>query len=297
MTSLQCCARTISEPDVSRRIPEVQVGASWRQPVGALGELTARARIRAESLVARRAELELAAANAPAAPSFSGGLLGSSVAVIAEIKRRSPSRGEINGALRAGDQAEAYMRGGAAAVSVLTEPERFGGGPQDLLEVRQRVQLPLLRKDFIVHALQIAEARSLGASAVLLIARALDPGLLAELSDVARGLGLEPFVEVRDDTELNRALRVGAKVLGVNNRDLETLQVNLETVPAIVPHIPPDVIAVAESGIGGRGDVERASEAGADAVLVGSSVSAARDPAEAVRALVGVPRHPRTPRA
>jgi len=297
MTSLQCCARTISEPDVSRRIPEVQVGAPWRQPLGTLGELTARARIRAESLVARRAEIELAAASSPTAPSFSGALRGANVAVIAEIKRRSPSRGEINGALCAGDQAEAYMRGGAAAVSVLTEPERFGGAPQDLSEARQRVQLPLLRKDFVVHALQIAEARSLGASAVLLIARALDPVLLAELADAAREFGTEPFVEVRDDTELTRALRVGAKVIGVNNRDLETLQVNLETVPAIVPRIPPDVIAVAESGIGSRADVERASEAGADAVLVGSSLSAARDPAEAVRAIVGVPRRPRAPRA
>jgi indole-3-glycerol phosphate synthase len=297
MTSLQYYARTISETDVSRRIPEVQVGTRWSEPVGTLGELTARARIRAEGLVSRRAELEHAAATAPETPSFADGLRGSQVAVIAEIKRRSPSRGEINGALRAGDQAEAYMRGGAAAVSVLTEPERFGGAPQDLSEARGRVELPLLRKDFIVHPLQLAEARSLGASAVLLIARALDPGLLAELADAARALGVEPFIEVRDDTELDRALRAGARVIGVNNRDLETLRVNPETVPAIVPHIPQDVVAVAESGIRGRADVERASDAGADAVLVGSSVSAAPDPAEAVRALVGVAKRARVPRA
>lgn len=288
--------RTVSEDQLSRTIPEAQapgvVGRKWIPPRGTLGELVDRARIRARALLPRRALLERAAAAAPAPPSLVAALRRPDVAVIAEVKRRSPSRGEINAGIRAGDWGAAYAAGGAAAISVLTEPDRFGGSPNDLADVAARVTIPLLCKDFIVNALQLIEARALGAAAILLIVRALEHPQLVSLAGAARALGMEPLLEVRDAEELARARDAGARVIGVNNRDLETLLIDPDTVARIVPLVPSSYIVVAESGVRGREDVERAAAIGADAVLVGSSLSAAGDPAGAVRALTGVPRCP-----
>jgi len=234
--------------------------------------------------------LKAAASATPIPPSFAAALRRDDVAVIAEIKRRSPSKGEINAALRAGVQAAAYVQGGAAALSVLTEPDQFGGSLADLTEVRAAVAVPLLRKDFIVDYTQIVEARANGASAVLLIVRALDPLQLADLMEEAGTFNLTPLVEVHTESELEVALFHEAKVIGVNNRDLETLVVDPQTSSRLTPKIPAWVIAIAESGITQRSDVELQAATGADAILCGSAVSAAQDPAAAVRALAGVPR-------
>jgi indole-3-glycerol phosphate synthase len=215
------------------------------------------------------------------------------VAVIAEVKRSSPSKGAINPGIASGLQAASYERGGASAVSVLTEPEKFGGKSGDVIEVLGATRLPVLRKDFLVTTAQLVETASLGATAILLIVRAIEPNRLAGLSRAAAELGLEILFEVRDERELERALAAGARIIGVNNRDLETLQVHPETVGRIVPLIPPDCVAVAESGYSTREDVMTAAAAGADAVLVGSSLSAALDPEAAVRAIAQVPRSSR----
>jgi indole-3-glycerol phosphate synthase len=212
------------------------------------------------------------------------------VAVIAEVKRRSPSRGAINPAIDAAAQADAYARGGAAAISVLTEPTHFGGTTQDLIDVIGRVRIPVLKKDFHVHPVQLLEAKALGASAALLIARALSPDDLKLMADAARDLALETVVEIRDDAELERALTVGARIIGINNRNLETLEIDSSTALRLLPLIPGDVVAIAESGMQTAEDVEAAARAGADAVLVGSFVSASADPVAAVRALARIHR-------
>jgi indole-3-glycerol phosphate synthase len=190
--------------------------------------------------------------------------------------------------MSASAQATAYVNGGAAALSVLTEPSEFGGSAADLLEVAAAVQLPLLKKDFHVSPVQLIEARALGASAVLLIARALEPDALRDLAEYAQELGLEVLIEVRDVEELGRALEVQSAVIGVNNRNLETLIIDPDTSARLIPRIPTGRLAVAESGLSARVDVERAAQVGADAVLIGSAVSAAADPESALRALTGV---------
>ena len=259
--------------------------------MGPLGELVAAAVIRVrDDLGGRRAELERAVAAAPAAPSFLAALRGEQVAVIAELKRWSPSKGAINPGMDAGRQAAAYAAGGAAALSVLTEPARFGGHRDDLAAARGGTAIPLLKKDFHVDELQVLEARALGASAVLLIARALDDERLAVLARLAHAVGIEPLVEIRDERELAAALEAGARAIGVNNRDLETLAIDRLTSERVIPLIPPSCVAIAESGVRDAADVAAAADVGADAVLVGSSVSAAPDPARAVRALAAVTR-------
>lgn len=245
---------------------------------------------RVEALAGRAHELErLAADQAPARP-FAVAFAGPTVGVIAEVKRRSPSRGDLNPGLVASELAAAYERGGAAAISVLTEPSHFRGSPADLSDVAATVALPVLRKDFIVHEVQILESRALGASAVLLIARALEPRVLARLIAAARACGIEPLVEIRTRAELARALDGGAEVIGVNARDLETLAVD-ENVPLeLMARVPRDRVAIAESGITDRAGVEAAARAGANAVLVGTALSTALDPERAVRGLAGVAR-------
>jgi len=223
-------------------------------------------------------------------------LRGEVVAVVAEVKRRSPSKGDINPGISAREQAVAYAAGGAAALSILTEPDHFGGSAVDLQDARDAVSLPLLKKDFHVRDVQLLEARALGASAVLLIARALDPARLRALADFASDLGLESLIEVRDEAELATALSTRAPMIGVNNRDLETLAIDPSTCDRLVPLIPADRVAIAESGVRRREDVERYAAAGADAVLVGSSLSASGDPAAAVRALASVARSARRAR-
>jgi indole-3-glycerol phosphate synthase len=212
------------------------------------------------------------------------------VAVIAEDKRKSPSKGVINAGLSAVDQARAYVAGGAAAISVLTEPNHFTGSIDDLAAVAAAVEVPALKKDFHVDPIQLVEARAHGATAALLIVRALRPDRLSEMMSAAQALGLETIVEIRDDDELQMALDRGAAIIGINNRNLETLEIDPTTSERLLPLIPPTVIAVAESGIASRADVERVAALGADAILVGSSVSASPNPAEMVKALGSVPR-------
>ena len=271
----------------------MQAVSAWTPPTGTLGALVAAARVRAAALVPGRAELERRAVDRVAAcepPAFAPALRRADVAVIAEVKRRSPSKGDIAPDLSGAVQATRYADGGAAALSILTEPERFGGAIADLDAARAAVAIPLLKKDFNVDPLQVVEAAAHGASAVLLIARALPPAALAALARDARALGLEPLVEIRDEAELEAALRAGATVIGVNNRNLETLVIDPTTGDRLLPRIPGDCVAIWESGVQTAADVRRAADAGADAVLVGSSVSAAADPSAAVRALTGVTR-------
>jgi len=267
---------------------EAQASLRWKPPGGTLGELVAAARQRVRAAAGDRDRWRSEAERAPGAPSFRGALRVERVAVIAEVKRRSPSRGAIAPALDAGSQARAYAGGGAAAVSVLTEPARFGGSARDLSDVVAGVQLPVLRKDFHVDPLQLYEARALGAAAVLLIARALEPAALGDLLRLAEELGLDALVEVRDAGELETALMLGATVVGINNRDLETLEIDPSRASTLLPSLPRSVVGVWESGVSDRADVERAGRSGADAVLVGSAVSAAADASAAVRALTGV---------
>jgi indole-3-glycerol phosphate synthase len=255
-----------------------------------LGGIVHEAEARVAQLLSREAALRAAANAAPAAPSFRQALRGPSVAIIAEVKRRSPSKGTINAGLSAGEQAAAYAAGGAAAISILTEPVHFGGSGDDLEDARSRVLIPVLKKDFHVHPVQLLEAKALGASAVLLIARALSPQLLATMATAARDLGLDALVEIRSEEELERALAVDAQVIGVNNRNLETLEIDSETSARLIPLIPSGRVAVAESGVHDASDIQRAATVGADAALVGSSLSGSADPAAAVRALASIPR-------
>lgn len=187
-------------------------------------------------------------------------------------------------------QLRAYEAGGAAAISILTEPQRFGGSNDDLTLARRCVKLPLLKKDFHVDGVQILEARALGASAALVIARAVGPDRLKELVQAGRDTGIEILVEVRDERELDLALALDAKLIGVNNRNLETLEIDPETSTRLLPLIPRSVVAIAESGVRSIADVARAASAGADAVLVGSELSKSADPENAVRSLIDVPR-------
>jgi indole-3-glycerol phosphate synthase len=253
----------------------------------------AEARARARLLEERRSELEQAATTTIAESSFSSALRRSDVAVIAEVKRRSPSKGWIRASLEAGDQARRYQTGGASAISVLTEPKHFAGSVDDLLAVRRSVDIPTLKKDFHVDPVQLLEAKAVGASAALLIVRAMAPANLRQMMHAARELALEVLVEVRDERELDLALGEGSTMLGVNNRDLETLAIDPGTSERLLARVPANVVAIAESGVATRADVERVGRAGANAVLVGSSVSASDDPAEAVRALTGVARSAR----
>jgi indole-3-glycerol phosphate synthase len=266
----------------------VQAPTLWNPPSGTLGRILVETVERVSALRTRRNALESAARRAANAPSFVDGLAGKDVAVIAEVKRRSPSKGEINVALGAADQARAYATGGARGISVLTEGAHFGGSPEDLEEIRDAVSIPLLKKDFHVDPLQLLEARVLRASALLLIARALNPAQLIDLAAFANDLGLEALIEVRDERELETALRTKARLIGVNSRNLETLIMDPNVCRHLLPLVPSDRIAIYESGVSSRTDVEEAAHLGADAVLVGSAVSAAVAPSNAVKALTGV---------
>ncbi len=208
--------------------------------------------------------------------------------VIAEVKRRSPSKGELAGIPDPAALAAAYERGGAAAISVLTEERRFGGSLADLHAVRAAVDLPVLRKDFVVEPYQLLEARAAGADLVLLIVAALPGDVLVHLHDVARELGLTALVEVHDEPEAERAVDLGATLVGVNARNLKTLDVDPATFAKLAPLLPGEVLKVAESGISGPADVRRHVSEGADVVLVGEALVRDGDPEGAVRAMTGV---------
>lgn len=232
------------------------------------------------SLLARATQL-------PPPRAFEGALRGTRApALIAEYKRSSPSAGAIADAEPA-TQARAYELGGAAAVSVLTEPTRFGGDLSDVRAVRLATALPVLRKDFLVHPAQVIESRAASADAILLIAAALTELEVKGLLSVAADLGLGVLLETHSDDDLAKALATDAPVIGVNARDLETLEVDLERALALLPLVPTDRVAVLESGVSSRDHVERATEAGARAVLVGDALMRSADPASTIRSLRG----------
>ncbi|MEO7352706.1 MAG: indole-3-glycerol phosphate synthase TrpC, partial [Marmoricola sp.] len=210
------------------------------------------------------------------------------LSVIAEVKRRSPSKGALADIPDPAALAAAYAAGGADAISVLTEQRRFGGSLDDLLLVRAAVSTPVLRKDFVVTGYQLLEARAAGADLVLLIVAALDGGLLGELHDQALSLGLTVLTEVHDEAEIVRALDVGADLVGVNARDLKTLEVDRDTFGRLVTLLPEDVVKVAESGVSGPKDAARYAAEGADVVLVGEALVKDGDPRAAVAAMKAV---------
>jgi indole-3-glycerol phosphate synthase len=233
---------------------------------------------------ARVPEAELRALAAEAAPTRDPmpAFRSAGLSVIAEVKRRSPSKGDLADIPDPAALAQAYAAGGADAISVLTEQRRFGGSLDDLRAVRAAVDTPLLRKDFIVTDYQLLEARAAGADLVLLIVAALDDPTLARLHDEARALGLTVLVEVHDEAEIERALAVGAELVGVNARNLKTLAVDPDVFGRLVGLLPDDVVRVAESGISGPDDAARYASEGADVVLVGEALVKDGDPAAAV---------------
>ncbi len=212
----------------------------------------------------------------------------SGASVIAEVKRRSPSKGDLADIPDPAALATEYAAGGAAAISVLTEERRFGGSLADLRAVRAAVDVPVLRKDFIVTPYQLVEARCAGADLALLIVAALDDGELAGLHDEARELGLTVLVEVHDEAETERALALGAELIGVNARNLQTLEVDVDTFGRLAPQVPSDRVLVAESGITGPTDVKRFVAEGARVVLVGEALVRDGAPREAVAAMTGI---------
>lgn len=225
------------------------------------------------------------AAAAPAPRSFAGALRAPGLSVIAEVKRRSPSKGPLAPDLDPAEMAARYASGGAAALSVLTDEAFFGGSTADLASARAAVDVPVLRKDFTVCAADVADARSMGADAILLIVAAVDGGELRDLHDLAVGLHLDVVVEVHDEAEVERAVEAGAAIIGVNQRDLTTFRVDTARAVRVAASIPAHVITVAESGIRGAGDAAVMASAGYDAILVGEHLVTSRDPAAAVREL------------
>ena len=253
-----------------------------------------------ETVVERtRAEVEARRHQVPAAelesrlgPSrrgrpFSEALIDEGISLIAEMKRASPSKGPIRPGASVSEVVSAYQRAGASAVSVLTEPNWFGGSLDDLVEARAACDLPLLRKDFVVDEYQLLEARVAGADAVLLIVAALERGRMEELMAAASDLGLDALVEVHDEKEVEVAVEAGAELIGINNRDLHSLEVDLETTFELLADVPAGTVVVAESGITENEDVERLERAGVDAILVGEALMRADDPVRAVRELLG----------
>lgn len=207
------------------------------------------------------------------------------LAVIAEVKRRSPSKGDLRAELDPAATARAYEAGGAACLSILTDERWFGGSAADLAAARAATTLPAIRKDFTVEPRDVADARLMGADAVLLIAAALDDAELADCYALAVELGLDALVEVHDEAEAERAVAVGATLIGVNQRDLVTFQVDTARAVRVAPTLPDAVVRVAESGITGPDDAALLAEAGFHAVLVGEHLVRSADPAAAVRAL------------
>ncbi|HSB53973.1 MAG TPA: indole-3-glycerol phosphate synthase TrpC [Gemmatimonadales bacterium] len=244
-------------------------------------------------LRARRSEIEAKALGTPSPPAFLGRWDRKRVALIAEVKRRSPSAGDISTDLDPTIHAARYARSGAAAVSVLTDGPYFGGSLEDLQAVSVTAGIPTLRKDFILDEVQIAEARAAGASAVLLIVRALTPVRLRELLGHTRALGLEALVEAHDRRELDTALQAGVGIVGINSRNLDDFRIDIDAAWELMAGIPKDVVAIAESGMATRADVARAAQAGADGVLIGTALSSSPDPSALVQEVTLVGRRGR----
>ncbi len=247
------------------------------------------------SLAARMAavpidEMRRMAVAAPPPVSLSLALCEAVPAIIGEVKRRSPSAGDIRAVADPGAMAESLVRGGAAAVSVLTEERHFGGSLEDLRAVRRRVGVPVLRKDFLHHVWELLEARAAGADAVLLIVRFLAEDELSTLLEAARIIGLECLVEVHDERELRKALAAGAGIIGLNNRDLTTLEVDVRTAERLAPLVPKGCLAVGESGYRRGVDLMRAARAGVRAFLVGEALMRSGSAESAVRRMLAAAR-------
>ena len=243
-----------------------------------------------EDLAARRGSMgalhERIDAQAPALDAHSF-LSRDEMNVIAEVKRSSPSKGNLAPISDPAALAEKYQEAGAAAVSVLTEQRRFGGSLADLDAVRSRIEIPVLRKDFMVDEYQFLEARAHGADIVLLIVAALSKSQLKDFYDLATELGMASLIEVHTQSELESAMDISPRIVGVNSRNLKTLEVSASVFEELIPAIPSSVIRVAESGISTRGDVAQAQKAGATAILVGESLVKSGDPISAMRELLG----------
>jgi indole-3-glycerol phosphate synthase len=267
-------------------------------PQNVLEEILAGVR---EDVAARQEQLsmeqlrDLAAAAPPAIDAYAA-LRKPGVAVIAEVKRSSPSKGALADIPDPAELAGEYAAGGARCISVLTEGRWFGGSLADLAAVRAAVGVPVLRKDFVVSSYQVHEARAHGADLVLLIVAALEQNVLVGLLERIESLGMTALVEVHNEEEADRALDAGAQVIGVNARDLRTLEVDRSVFERIAPGLPNKVVKIAESGVRGPHDLIRYASAGADAVLVGEGLVTKKSPRDAVAELVNAGNHPATPR-
>jgi indole-3-glycerol phosphate synthase len=258
-----------------------------------LDQILATTRSGLADLAGRSDTLAREASAAPQPPSLEAALKRPTVAVVAEVKRRSPSAGVICNDLDPAERAALYAARGAAAISVLTDAPFFGGSVGDLRSAAARVPVPVLRKDFILDELQIVEARAAGAAAVLLIVRALPRERLAALLGAAAGQGLDALVEIHTAAEQDAALDAEARIIGVNSRDLDTFRIDTDSAWELLRRVPADRVAVAESGMTSLDDVVRARDRGADAVLIGSALSAAPDPGAVLDQLSAVPRRGR----
>jgi indole-3-glycerol phosphate synthase len=250
-----------------------------------------------EDLAAREVQVDIAevkrrAAAAPGPRDVLADLRAPGVGVIAEVKRASPSKGALAPIADPAELAAAYAEGGARVISVLTEQRRFGGSLADLAAVRAAVDVPVLRKDFVVTPYQVHEARAYGADLVLLIVAALEQNVLLALLDRVESLGMTALIEVHTEEECDRALEAGARLIGINARNLHTLEVDRTLFGRMAPGLPPEVLRVAESGVRGPGDLLTYAGWGADAVLVGEGLVTSGDPKAAVRSLVAAGFHP-----
>jgi indole-3-glycerol phosphate synthase len=263
-----------------------------------LGDIVAGVRedVASREAVVSFAEVRERAAAAPSAKDGLAALRAPGVGVIAEVKRRSPSKGALASIRDPAALAVEYQAGGARMISVLTEQRMFGGSLQDLDDVRAAVQVPVLRKDFVVGSYQVHEARAHGADVVLLIVAALDQNTLIGLRERIESLGMTALVEVHTEDEASRAIDAGARVIGVNARDLTTLNVDRSTFERIAPGLPSHIVKIAESGVRGPLDLIEYAAAGADAVLVGENLVTTTDPRHAVAEMVTAGAHPATPR-
>lgn len=233
-------------------------------------------------------ELERDVKHAPPLRNFTRAIKEPGMSLVAEFKRRSPSKGQIRADRHPAGTADAYQVGGARAMSVLTEPRFFDGSMEDLRIARESCSLPVLRKDFVIHPYQVVQARAGGADAILLIVAALpDPALFSELADTAREYGLAALIEVHDPWELDAAFEIGPELIGVNQRSLLTFEVDITLAMRLRREIPRQVGMVAESGISSRQQVEELEEAGVDAILVGETLMRSDDPGKAAAELLG----------
>lgn len=250
-----------------------------------LEPILASVRARLGGVISAAADWRAAAVAAPPARDFAASLSAPGLSVIGEVKRRSPSAGVLAADLSAAQQAARYAAGGAAAISVLTEQDHFSGSTGDLTAARLAVEVPVLRKDFLLHPAQVWEARAVGADAVLLIAAILDDAALERLLGTAAEAGLAALVEVHTPEEAGRAVSAGAAVVGVNNRDLASFRVDLGTAEEIRPLLPAETVTVAESGMSGPEEAARMAAAGYDAILVGEALVRSGDPGALIAAL------------